>query len=157
MTSPVHTSFTRHVSYQTVYGAGIDQWVLWLGLKAGRSGFRIPAGARDFHLLHNVQNSYGTRLASHLMETGVLSRVQSGAAWGSPLKSKRGRGWQWVELHLHPLIHFNDVDRDYFSFLKLLLSYIKKIYRNFAIIGAFKIIFPTIQIFRDVTTCNIVK
>jgi len=40
-------------------------------LQAGQSGVRIPAQARDFSLLQNVQTGYGPHPASYLMFPGI--------------------------------------------------------------------------------------
>jgi len=43
--------------------------VLW----GGHSGVQIPAGARDFSLVQNVQTDYGTHPALCSVDTRVLS------------------------------------------------------------------------------------
>jgi hypothetical protein len=43
-------------------------------LRAGRSGFQMPAEARDFSLLQNVKTCFGDHPASYLMGAGVHSR-----------------------------------------------------------------------------------
>jgi len=48
------------------------------GLRAGRSGVRIPGGAADFSLLQNVQTSYGANRIPSSVLTRVLCRGESG-------------------------------------------------------------------------------
>jgi hypothetical protein len=42
-------------------------------LQAGQFGVWIPVGARDFLLLQNVQNGFGTHPSSYSVGTGILS------------------------------------------------------------------------------------
>jgi hypothetical protein len=48
--------------------------ILMARLRAGRSGVRIPVGARDFSLLQNIEAGFGANLTSYSVGTGVLSQ-----------------------------------------------------------------------------------
>jgi hypothetical protein len=48
--------------------AGIAQWYS-TGLRAGRSGVRVPAGAGNFTLLHRLQTGSGAHTASYSVGT----------------------------------------------------------------------------------------
>jgi hypothetical protein len=72
---------------QSNIGAGIAQWYS-AGLRAGWSGFRVPAGAGNFSLHHRVQTGSGAHSASYLMGTrSFFPGGKSAGAWSRPLTS----------------------------------------------------------------------
>jgi len=52
-------------------------------LRAGRSGFQIPAQTQDSSLLQKVQTECKTLSASYSTDNWVLSRAKEAAAWNS--------------------------------------------------------------------------
>ena len=48
-----------------------------IGLLPGRSGLKVPAGAKDFSLLPNVQTSSEAELATYLVVTKVVRKVKN--------------------------------------------------------------------------------
>jgi hypothetical protein len=58
------------------------------GLDSRRFGFRFPAGARGFSLLHSVQTSFGTYPASYTTGAGdSFPRGKAAAVWSWSLTS----------------------------------------------------------------------
>jgi hypothetical protein len=49
-------------------------------VRAEQPGIRIPAGAKDFSLLKNVQTGSGAHTASYSTDTRVLSRDKAAGA-----------------------------------------------------------------------------
>jgi hypothetical protein len=70
-------------------GAGIAQ-LYSAGLRAGRSGVRIPAGAWNFSFHHRVQTGSEALSASYPMRTS-----------GSFPEGKAAEAWSWPLTHLH--------------------------------------------------------
>jgi hypothetical protein len=87
-----------------------SRYIDWL--RAGRSGDRIPAGARFFA---HVQTGPGAHPASYTMGTVSFSGVKTAGAWCWPLIQFWCRGQESVELYLYPLWAFGSV-RGTFTF-----------------------------------------
>jgi hypothetical protein len=80
-------------------------------LRAGRSGVRFSAGARDFPLQQNVQICCGADAASYSMSARVLSRPGREVRNSPPSSAEVRNGWSYSST-----IFLHGVDRDKFTF-----------------------------------------
>jgi hypothetical protein len=76
------------------------------GLVGRGVGVLIPAGARDFSLLHCVQTCSGAHPAPY---AGSLPGGKAARASSSPLTSNLCRGQEYVDLYIHSPIRLHGV------------------------------------------------
>jgi hypothetical protein len=66
---PVYWITTQYASLQSVLNR---KPTVVTRLRAWRSGFRIPSGAKDFSLLQSLQNGFGANSATYFVGTAVF-------------------------------------------------------------------------------------